>query len=75
MKELHYLVINNNKNGLYSFSEQFQIFAKRADAIKHFVEIGGYEIHDGMRLSNKCGQASIQRSGLIDLTFLPLLLQ
>ncbi len=71
--KLQYLVINNNKNGLYTFDEQYQIFENRDDAIKHFVEIGGDD--KGMSLSVKAGLATIQKGGLIDLTFLPIKIQ
>jgi hypothetical protein len=72
---MHYLVVNNNKNGLYSFAEQYQIFEKREDAIRHFVEIGGEEECWGMGLSEKVGVASIQKAGLIDVMFMPIEVQ
>jgi hypothetical protein len=72
---MHYLVVNNNKNGLYSFAEQFQIFEDREDAIRHFVEIGGEEDSWGMGLSKKVGVASIQKAGLIDVMFMPIEVQ
>lgn len=70
-----YLVVNNNKNGLYSFADQYQVFENRADAIRHFVEIGGEEDSWGMGLSDKAGVAAIQKAGLIDLMFMPIEVQ
>lgn len=72
---IHYLVVNNNKNGLYSYAEQYQIFAKREDAISHFVTIGGEEHLLGIDLSTKVGVASIQKAGLIDVMFMPIKVQ
>ena len=71
----HYLVVNNNKNGIYSFKEQFQIFEKRKDAVDYFVTIGGEEDTFGITLSDTVGMASIQKCGLIDLMFLPIEIQ
>ena len=75
MSLMHYLVVNNNKNGLYSFAEQYQVFENREDAVAHFVEIGGEEEVMGMGLSKKVGSASIQKSGLIDVMFMPIEVQ
>jgi len=72
---IQYLVVNNNKNGLYSFDEQYQVFANRQDAIDHFVTIGGEENSWGMGLSDTVGIASIQQSGVIDLMFMPIEVQ
>lgn len=69
---MQYLVINNNKNGLYSYADQYQLFNDREAAITHFCEIGGERDSFGIGLSTRVGVGSIQKSGLIDVTFLPI---
>jgi hypothetical protein len=69
---MQYLVINNNKNGLYSYADKYRLFDDRRAAITHFCEIGGEEECFGISLSDKVGVATIQKSGLIDVTFLPI---
>jgi hypothetical protein len=67
---MQYLVINNSKNGLYSIVEQYQLFDDREEASRHYFEIGGDS--GWISLSDKPGMASMTRSGLIDVLFIPI---
>lgn len=68
---MQYLVINNNKNAICSFADQYQLFNDREEAIKQFVKIGGDANAWGMGLSDTPGTASVQKGGDIDVMFLP----
>lgn len=70
---MKYLVINNSKNGLYTYAQQYQLFDKRNDAVLHFKAIGGEDWP--FELSKTPGIASISKSGLIDVTFMPIISQ
>lgn len=67
---MQYLVINNSKNGLYSIAEQYQLFDKQSDAELHYRTIGGDT--DMIGLSKIPGVASMTRSGLIDVLYIPM---
>jgi hypothetical protein len=67
---MQYLVINNSKNASLSIAEQYRLFDDREEASRYYFEIGGESGY--FSLSDKPGLASMTRSGLTDVLFIPI---
>jgi len=69
-----YLVIDNCKNKLISYEQQYQVFDSVDKAIDHAKSIG-YTDPFGMGINTKTGMANMTMCGNVNVTILPIEIQ
>ena len=72
MNDTHYLIINNDRSKILSYSEQDRLFTSKEAAIV-YAESCGFEDDFGMGVTDKIGRGTIFKCGDVDVLIIPIL--